>query len=84
MKYADEPFWVRMRWALLILFGLAWLGMLAAAITIVVTAPGCPAKPEDNWFNKGVTYKIYPRSFQDSNGDGNGDLKGKKENDNIV
>ena len=29
-----------------------------------------------DWWREGVLYQIYPRSYQDSNGDGVGDLKG--------
>ena len=31
-----------------------------------------------DWWQKGIVYQIYPRSFQDFNNDGIGDLKGKK------
>ncbi|PAE19887.1 glucohydrolase [Bacillus sp. 7504-2] len=31
---------------------------------------------EKKWWKEAVAYQIYPRSFQDSNGDGIGDLKG--------
>ena len=34
------------------------------------------SSPENKWWNEAVIYQIYPRSFQDSNGDGEGDLKG--------
>ena len=31
---------------------------------------------EEKWWQRSVVYQIYPRSFQDSNGDGIGDLSG--------
>jgi oligo-1,6-glucosidase len=31
---------------------------------------------DDQWFREAVVYQIYPRSFQDSNGDGIGDVPG--------
>jgi len=34
---------------------------------------------ERNWWKNAVIYEIYPRSFQDTNGDGIGDLNGITE-----
>ncbi|HEV2565334.1 MAG TPA: alpha-amylase family glycosyl hydrolase, partial [Microvirga sp.] len=34
------------------------------------------ASNDPDWWRGAVIYQIYPRSFQDSNGDGIGDLKG--------
>ncbi len=40
------------------------------------TIDAAPAVSNENWWRGAVIYQIYPRSFQDSNGDGVGDLKG--------
>jgi alpha-glucosidase len=37
------------------------------------------ASSEQDWWKNAVIYEIYPRSFQDSNGDGIGDLNGITE-----
>ncbi|XP_034425419.1 solute carrier family 3 member 2a [Hippoglossus hippoglossus] len=58
MKVAGTPGWVRTRWALLILFWLGWIGMLAGAIAIIVQAPRCKPIPEMNWWNEGPLYQI--------------------------
>jgi alpha-glucosidase len=38
-----------------------------------------PFDPSDVWWRQAVLYQIYPRSFQDSNSDGIGDLEGVRE-----
>lgn len=50
MKFVNDPFWVRLRWALFIFFWLLWAGMLAGAIAIIVMAPKCSApEPKKFW-----------------------------------
>ncbi|XP_067302464.1 amino acid transporter heavy chain SLC3A2-like [Pseudorasbora parva] len=58
MKVAGTTGWVRTRWALLVLFWLGWVGMLAGAIVIIVQAPRCKPIPEMNWWNEGLLYQI--------------------------
>ncbi|EFN88680.1 maltase 1 isoform X2 [Harpegnathos saltator] len=50
MKFINDPFWVRLRWALFIGFWLLWAAMLAGAVAIIVMAPKCSApEPRKLW-----------------------------------
>ena len=63
------------------------LGLLLACAVLAATAQTVPAKANVavrstpgtgglDWWKNAVIYEIYPRSFQDTNGDGIGDLNG--------
>jgi alpha-glucosidase len=55
---------------------LRWL-LPRIALAWALTAAAAAAPPAaDPWWKHAVIYEIYPRSFQDSNGDGLGDLNG--------
>jgi alpha-glucosidase len=53
---------------------------LILALLLTLSIQAAPqAKPQpapEPWWKHAVIYEIYPRSFQDSNGDGKGDLNG--------
>lgn len=53
MRYVNDPFWVRLRWTLFILFWVCWVGMLAGAIIIIVRAPKCQEPEPHSWFKQG-------------------------------
>jgi alpha-glucosidase len=54
--------------------------VLAVLASTLCAAAQSPAQSSDSserpWWKNAVIYEIYPRSFQDSNGDGIGDLNG--------
>lgn len=50
MKYANDPFWVRLRWFLFISFWLLWAAMLIGAVLIIYAAPKCDPPPPRTWY----------------------------------
>lgn len=48
MKYANQPFWIRLRNILFATFWIVWLSILAAAIGYVVNSPGCKLASASN------------------------------------
>ena len=80
MEFEKDPYWVKVRWVLLILFWAIWVAMLIAAIVIIVVAPKCPPRPDLKWWQSSVVRQVYPRSLLDTNEDGVGDLEGNKKN----
>ncbi|CDW53514.1 Protein ATGP-1, isoform a [Trichuris trichiura] len=77
-RYAKDPYWIRIRLALVVTFWIVWIAMFVAAIAIVVLSPKCPDKPPRLWWQKRLCYQIWTPGFADSNNDGVGDLKGIK------
>jgi alpha-glucosidase len=55
---------------------MAMLGLLAAAACMSWLGGAQAAGEAHPWWKGALIYEIYPRSFQDSNGDGIGDLNG--------
>lgn len=79
MKYAEEPFWKRLRCILFILFWIGWFAMLITAILIIALAPRCPPKPDLKWYQTESVYQVIPETFKDTNDDGIGDFQGIKD-----
>jgi len=49
---------------------------LASLLMLLASSIAMAQKGQVHWYDRAVIYEIYPRSFQDTNGDGIGDLNG--------
>lgn len=64
MKYANDPFWVRLRWIFFILFWAAWVAMLIGAVMIIINAPKCAPPQPLPWYKKGPLVKFSSESLK--------------------
>lgn len=76
MKYANDPFWVRLRMTLFVLFWVLWLAMLVGAVAIIVLTPRCAPPPRLAWWQSSPVYNVEVASYADGNADGRGDIAG--------
>lgn len=76
LYFSQTKFWIRLRYVVIAILGLAWLGLLAAIIALTIVWPRCKKELETEWWQSSRIYSIYVPTFYDSNNDGIGDLKG--------
>lgn len=81
LQGADSRKFKVLRYALGVGSFVLLFGFLGTAIVLVALSPPCNSIPKDGlvWWKTTVIYQCYPRSFKDTTGDGNGDLKGVQE-----
>ncbi|KAJ8673180.1 hypothetical protein QAD02_004442 [Eretmocerus hayati] len=60
MKYANDPFWIKLRWFLFIMFWLLWAAMLFGAVAIIVKAPKCSAPQPKKWWEESPIVRLQP------------------------
>lgn len=68
MKYANSPFWVRLRWLLFVTFWLSWFAMMFGALFIIFVTPKCLPSTKLEWFQRSPVYVISAASLVGQNG----------------
>uniref|UniRef100_A0A182QL47 alpha-glucosidase n=1 Tax=Anopheles farauti TaxID=69004 RepID=A0A182QL47_9DIPT len=65
MKYANDPFWVRLRWLLFVLFWALWGAMLLGSFYIIYDAPKCVAPVPRSWWQVGPLVELDTERYAD-------------------
>lgn len=65
MKFANDPFWVRLRWLLFVLFWGLWVAMLLGAVYIIMDAPKCAAPVPLTWYQEGPLVTLDERYYKE-------------------
>lgn len=68
MKYANSPFWIRLRWLLFVSFWFSWFAMMFGALFIIFMTPKCFPPTKLEWYQKGPVYIVNAASLMSQNG----------------
>lgn len=68
MKFANSPFWVRIRWLLFATFWMAWFAMMFGALFIIFMTPKCSPTTKLEWYKKSPVYVINAASLMSQGG----------------
>lgn len=80
LQHSSKPFWRRLRMICISIILLGWLALIITVVALVLIYPKCKSPDSRSWWQNEVIYRIYVRSYKDSNGDGVGDLDGNITN----
>ncbi|KAK3105977.1 hypothetical protein FSP39_009976, partial [Pinctada imbricata] len=76
LQHSGKPFWRRLRMICISIVLIGWLALIITVVALVLIYPRCKTPEGRDWWQRDVIYRVYVRSFKDSNNDGIGDLKG--------
>lgn len=68
MKYANSPFWVRLRWVMFVSFWLSWFAMMFGALFIIFMTPKCSPSTKLQWYQSGPMYAVNAASLVGQDG----------------
>ncbi|XP_064644362.1 amino acid transporter heavy chain SLC3A1-like isoform X2 [Lineus longissimus] len=76
LQHSGTRVWKNMRNIFIWFFFLCWVVLVCTSIALIVVFPRCKVAKKTAWWEETTVYWIYPKSFQDSDKNGRGDIKG--------